>query len=290
MKKSFIIVMAALAMTFASCGSRTEKAAGVDSAQTEAVADSAAAALSEENQKTVDALTAELENDLKAGDNSKIISSLANMQTIYKNLVEAGKIEEAAAYGSAIKNFINSNAESLKGVVSGNATIASLVSGIQNLPTSAETTAEAAKSAVASEVVSLASPAIQKGTTLVESAQAAAEAVKNAPASVKAAAENAATTAVSSAKTAAKTAADNAVNNAKTAASNAVTSAETKASNAVNEAKTKAANKVNEAQAKAANKVNAAQTKAANKVTDAQNKANAAVNNAASKALKGLGL
>lgn len=61
----------------------------------------------------------------------------------------------------------------------------SLVNGIINLPTSAAATAEDAKAAITSDVVKLASPAIAKGETVVETAKAAAKMVKNAPEAVK---------------------------------------------------------------------------------------------------------
>lgn len=100
-------------------------------------------------------------------------------------------MEEAKAYGSAIKKFVNDNAESLKTIASGNSTVESLVNGIINLPTSAAATAEDAKAAITSDVVQLASPAIAKGETVVETAKAAAEMVKNAPETVKNAAKSA---------------------------------------------------------------------------------------------------
>lgn len=58
-------------------------------------------------------------------------------------------------------------------IASGNSTVESLVNGIINLPTSAAATAEDAKAAITSDVVKLASPAITKGETVVETAKAA---------------------------------------------------------------------------------------------------------------------
>lgn len=275
MKKSFVMVMAVLALTMASCGNKTQEAGAADSTQVENVADSAAAKLSAEGQKTVDALTTELEKDIQAKDAKKVIVSLANMQTIYKNLVENGKLEEATSYGWAIQQFINKHADNLKNVATGNTTIASLVQGIQNLPTSAQTTAEEAKAAVSQDAVTLSTPAIQEGQTLIETADAAAQAVQNAPATVKAAAQNVAANAVNAAENTAKTAANNAVN---------------AATNKAVETHNKVVNKVNEAQTQAANKVNQAQNKAAQRITEGQNKANNAINDAANKALQGIGL
>lgn len=276
MKKVFLFA-AAIALTLASCGNKSQgNAAEADSTATETVTDTTAetdnaeatANLTQESKATVENMTAELQKAVDAKDSKATISTLANLQTIYKNLVEQGKVDEAKAYGSAIKAFINKNADAIKSVANGNTTINSLVSGIQNLPTSAEATAEQAKAAITSDITNLASPAIAKGATAIATAKEAAEAIKNAPASVKSAAENAA---------------NQAVNNAKTAAENKVNSE-------INKASQKATDAINKEKEKANNAANEVKAKAASKVNDAKAKANKAVNDAASKALKGLGL
>lgn len=265
MKKVFLFA-AAIALTLASCGNKGQgNAAEADSTATENVADTAAeagnaeaeAALTNESKATVENMTAELKKALDAKDSKAAISALANLQTIYKNLVAQGKLDEAKAYGSAIKTFVNNNAETIQTIASGNTTVASLIEGIKNLPTSADATVEQAKAAISSDITSLASPAIAKGATTVATAKEAAEAIQNAPAAVKSAAENAAKTAVSNAKTAAENKVNSEVNKSKEAVDNAKEAAKTKANNEVNKAK---------------------------------QKANDAVNNAANKALKGLGL
>lgn len=263
MKKA-IILAAALALTFSSCGNKTQNtAANADSAAVVAN-EEGGAELSADNQTTIDNLTAELQKAIDAKDAKTTISVLANLQTIYKNLAEEGKLEEAKAYGSAIKKLVNDNAESLKTIASGNSTVESLVNGIVNLPTSAAATAEDAKAAITSDVVKLASPAIAKGETVVETAKAAAEMVKNAPEAVKNAAMSAVNNAASTAENAAKTAVDDAAAKANAAAA--------------------------EGKKKLEEKRNADRQKAAEKVNEANKKANEAVNKAADKALKGLGL
>lgn len=261
MKKLFIFA-ATIALTFSSCGNKTQNTEAIsdstevtDSATT--AEDGGTAAISSESQSTANNLTAELKKAVEAKDPKATISSLANLQTIYKNLVEQGKLDDAKAYGSAIKKFVSDNAESIKNIAAGNTTVENLINGIANLPTSAAATAEEAKAAVKSDVVNLASPVIAKGQAAVADAKTAAEIVKNAPATVKAAAENAAQTAVDNAKA----------------------KAEQKASDAVNKANEKA----NEA-------VNKEKQKAADKINEGKQKANDAVNKAANKALKGLGL
>ena len=266
MKKAFVFA-AALALTFSSCGNKTQNTvANADSAAVVAN-EEGGAELSEDNKTTIDNLTAELQKAIDVKDAKTTVSVLANLQTIYKNLAEEGKLEEAKAYGSAIKKFVNDNAESLKTIASGNSTVESLVNGIINLPTSAAATAEDAKAAITSDVVKLASPAIAKGETVVETAKAAAEMVKNAPEAVKNAAEA-----------------------AKSAVNNAASTAENAAKTAVDDAAAKANAAAAEGKKKLEEKRNADRQKAAEKVNEANKKANEAVNKAADKALKGLGL
>ncbi len=243
MKKLFIFA-AALALTFTSCGNKAQNSqANADStemADTTAATDEANAELSSESQATVENLTAELQKAVNAKDAKGTIATLANLETIYKNLVEAGKLEEAKAYGSAIKKFLNDNAESIKNVASGNTTVASLVNGIANLPTSAATTADEAKKAVASDIVNLASPTIAKGATAVATAKAAAEAVENAPATVKAAASAAASTAAAAAEKKVNDEVDKGKEKANKAVNDAVEKANKKANEAVDKAASKA--------------------------------------------------
>ena len=259
--KKVIIFAAALALTFSSCGNKTQNAAANADSAAVVANEEGGAELSADDQTTIDNLTAELQKAIDAKDAKTTISVLANLQTIYKNLAEEGKLEEAKAYGSAIKKLVNDNAESLKTIASGNSTVESLVNGIINLPTSAAATAEDAKAAITSDVVKLASPAIAKGETVVETAKAAAEMVKNA-------AENA----------------------AKSAVNNAASTAENAAKTAVDDAAAKANAAAAEGKKKLEEKRNADRQKAAEKVNEANKKANEAVNKAADKALKGLGL
>lgn len=261
MKKVFLFATV-LALTLASCGNKAQSNApeadstAVENTDTTATTeDESVAPLTEELKATVENLTAELQKAITAKDSKATIATLANLQTIYKNLVSQGKLDEAKSYGSAIKTFVNNHADDIKNVAEGNTTVAQLVEGIKNLPTSASTTADQAKEAIKQDVINLASPTIAKGATAIATAEAAAETVKNLPASVKTAAEAAAT---------------QAVNNAKT-------SAENKAKEEVQKVNDKANAAVNEAKAKAAQEVN-----------KANQKANDAINKTADKALKDL--
>lgn len=161
MKKVFLAVAAVAAITLSSCGGNTSKsAAAADSVAVEA--DSAVAvdnaALSEETSNTISTLTEQATQALQAKDTKTLTTTLATLQATYKALVNAGKLDEAKAYGESIKQFLSQNAESVKAVTSGNSTLVSLVEGIQNLPTTAATTAEEAKKAVTDDAVSLAAP------------------------------------------------------------------------------------------------------------------------------------
>lgn len=278
MKKVFLAVAAVAAITLSSCGGNTSKSAvATDSVaeQADSTVAGSATALSDETNQTITTLTDQATQALQSKDAKTLTTTLATLQATYKALVNAGKLDEAKAYGQSIKHFLAQNAESIKTVTNGDATIASLVEGIQNLPTTAATTAEEAKQAVKDDAVKLAAPYIQKAASAAATAEAASAALKAAPEAAKKIVE----AAPAAAKEAAKTAATNAVNNAKTAATNAKTAAENKA-----------AAEVNKAEAKAAEKVTKAQNKAADKVREGQKKANDKVNEAANKALKGLGL
>ncbi len=271
MKKTLIAAVTIAAITLSSCGGNTNKnTSGTDSAteQTDSAVADSAPALSEETKQTIITLTDQVSQALQSNDSKSLTTTLATLEATYKALVNAGKLEEAKAYGQSVQHFLTQNAESIKTMTDGNTTIANLVESIKNLPITAATTAEEAKQAVKDDVVKLAAPYIQKAASAATTAEAANAALKAAPEAAKKFLESA----PEAAKEAAKTAAANAVNNAKTTA------------------ESKAAEEVNKAKSKVAEKVNKAQSKAAEKVKEGQKKANEKVNEAASKALKGLGL
>lgn len=266
MKKHLIFAAAIVAaLTFAACGGKSNTPApAADS--TEAVADTTAAAaleaLDPEMQQAVASVTGAVGQALEKKDAKAVTTALADIAATYKALVNAGKLDEAKNYASAVKSFVTSNAGALKslaadGEADAATTISNLVTSVTNLPTAASATAEEAKAAVTQDVVNLASPYIQKGAAAKATAEAAAEAIKNAPQSVK----DAAASVVSGAEEKVSSAAETAVSNA-------------------------------ESQAKAAvnKEVEKGQKKASEAVEKTQKKANDAVNKAAGKALKGLGL
>lgn len=258
MKKVFLIA-AVIAMTFASCGNKTQgndSAADSDSVATEQVSNAEApaadnAALTEDTKTALTQLTTDLQNAVNAKDSKAAATTLASIQNKYKELLEQGKLEEAKAYGSAIKVFVNKNADNLKNIASGNTTVVDLVNGIANLPTSAETTAEQAKAALNSDATT--------AKALVEAGKAAAE-------------------------NSAKNAANQAVSDAKNAANKAASDAKAAATNKINSEVQKANAKVDAAKAKAEAKAAADKAKA----DAAKQKAADALNKAANTKLKDL--
>lgn len=183
MKK--IVLFACAVFALASCGNKT--------ADTEVKEDSVSTELVETPSAE------EVTSALETNDPSKIEAALTTAKDVYAKLVEEGKVEEAKKYALKIQEFIANNSESIKSA-SNNATIASLVDGIKNLPTSAEATAEDAVAAVKADA-----------KTIGDAAKGAAEA-----------------------------AATNAANSAKSAAENKVNEAQQKAAGKVNEAADKA--------------------------------------------------
>jgi hypothetical protein len=237
MKKLFFLSLASCAIMMASCGNKTKEAialADSDSAlmDTSVVAAIAVNGLSEELKITISTLSTQLTKDIRENNTKNIIVGLANLETIYRNLAAASKLEDAKLFGTAIKKLVNNNAEALKACASENTTIGSLVESIINLPTTAETTADLAKDAVTNDIVALASPAIAKGETAVANAEAVAKLIENAPSAAKKAAENAAAS-IS--------------NNTKQAVNDKVDEAKEKANNKAVETINKAKQKINEA-------------------------------------------
>ena len=242
MKKNIMLVMAVAAMLFASCGGSKTKSAA-EATDSTATADSTeqidTTALAPETKSTLNALTAQATSAIEKKDPKQVTTALADLATTYKTLVNAGKLDEAKTYGAAIKKFVKDNEQTLKSVATSNTTIADLINNIENLPTTAATTADEAKKAVAQDVVNLASPYLQKGAAAAATAEAAAV-LKNAPATAKAAAEQAANQAVNNAKTAAENKVNEEANKAASKANEAVTKAQNKAAEKVNKAAGKA--------------------------------------------------
>lgn len=140
MKKVFLMAMAAVAFIFAGCGDK-KTSPNDNQADTTIVMDESADA-------TADSLTSELDTQLAQNNTDAVQATLTSLQNKYAELVASGKLDTAKAYAAKIQQFLNENAEKIKAAAANNATIAALVTGIQNLPTTAEATAEQAEEAV----------------------------------------------------------------------------------------------------------------------------------------------
>lgn len=140
MKKVFLMAMAAIAFIFAGCENK-KTSPNDNQTDTTIVMDESADA-------TADSLTSELDVQLAQNNTDAVQATLTSLQNKYAELVASGKLDTAKAYAAKIQQFLNDNAEKIKAAAANNATIAALVSGIQNLPTTAEATAEQAEEAV----------------------------------------------------------------------------------------------------------------------------------------------
>lgn len=238
MKKTFVMVCAAIALV--SCGGKTAPSAAdvvsdtventaAQTAGTEAVAADAQAA-------DAAAVTAALDEHLKSGDAKAIGKALSEVKATVAKLQSEGKTEEAAAYASKIKEYVDNNKAAITKAAKGDMTVAGLVTGIANLPASLKQSAADAKNAVNADAGKVASDV-----------NAAENAAKANAAATKAAAK--------AAGTAAKAKVEQDAAAAKAAAEAAKKAAEAKAAAKVQEGKQKvrdAANKkVNEALNKA---------------------------------------
>lgn len=244
MKKSHFLTIAFAALAMVSCGNKTDNTNNTEDSTT--VEDSTiVSGVSQELQPTVEALISNFNQNVEKNDANALATTLANMQVVYKNLVDEGKLEEAKTYGQDIQKYVSDHASELQAMAEGNNNIPSLVEGVKNLPVSAEATIEEAKQAVISTVVSKASPEIAKGATILNNAQQTAEAVKNAPEAIKDAAETAAENTVNNAIDNAKAKVQAKADNAKAKADNAKAAVEQE------KATTKAAYEKGKANAKA---------------------------------------
>ncbi len=140
MKKVFLMAMAVIAFIFAGCENK-KTTPNDNQADTTIVMDESADA-------TADSLTSELDVQLSQNNTDAIQATLTSLQNKYAELVASGKLETAKAYVGKIQQFLNDNAEKIKAAAANNPSIAALVAGIQNLPTTAEATAEQAEEAV----------------------------------------------------------------------------------------------------------------------------------------------
>lgn len=194
MKKLFIMVCAAAALT--ACGGKQAPSASDVVADTveNTAADTTAAAATEADGAAASAaasVTSALEKNLSSADAKSLKQTVADAKETYDKLVKEGKTEEAAAYASKIKEYVNQNADAIKKVASGDVTVTELINGFVNLPSSVKQSAADAKNAVnadanqakAAETAAKAAAAAAKSK--VESDVKATEAAAKAAAAAK---------------------------------------------------------------------------------------------------------
>lgn len=191
MKKLFIMVCAAAALT--ACGGKQAPSASDVVADTveNTAADTTAAAATEAGGAAASAaasVTSALEKNLSSADAKSLKQTVADAKETYDKLVKEGKTEEAAAYASKIKEYVNQNADAIKKVASGDVTVTELINGFVNLPSSVKQSAADAKNAVnadANQAKAGAKAAAAAAKSKVESDVKATEAAAKAAAAAK---------------------------------------------------------------------------------------------------------
>ena len=171
MKKLFAMVMAVAAISFASCGNKTEKAECEDTTACECKCDTCKCDPCQcaEQKCCGECPVKALSEKLEAGDAEGLNAALTEAQEKIQALVAEGKVEEAQKVGSAIKEFIETNKEKLG---EAQITVDNIVSTITGIPAAAEATAEAGVEAVKAD----ANAAAEAGKAAAE--QAANQAVE----------------------------------------------------------------------------------------------------------------
>lgn len=241
MKKVLLMTMAVAALTFASCGNKTDANANGDSTKTDTTAQvandsttSIAAGDAKAAPATVAALTKEIQAKINAKDTQGLQTLLSNAKAKITELAKTDPAQ-AKAYVSQLQQYINQHASEIKSIAGGNATITQAVDEVKNL--NPEKVVSAIASAATTDAKNIANSAAETAKSTAE------QAVTNKV--------NEATSAANAAKEAAETKAANEVNKAQNKANEAVNKANKKANDAVNKANKKANDAVNKATNKA---------------------------------------
>lgn len=162
MKKLFFMALACVAMGFASCGNKTvENAELADTAAVDSVLDA-------------DAMVSALGDKLNANDPSAMQALALQAQQTIADLIAKGDTAAAKAYASKIKEFVDTNADKVKEIASGNETINNLVNTVKS--TSISDLASQAANAVKADATQAASE-VKEATD--EKVQEAKDAAKN---------------------------------------------------------------------------------------------------------------
>lgn len=170
MRKVILSIMAVAAISFSSCGNKTENGADVDSTanEVEAVADSVETAEAE-----VENVISDLAAGLESSDKATVETKVAEAQGKIAQLIEEGKLDQAKAYAEKIQNFIKENKDKLN--ATGSTLVSSFVSSAEKLDLN---NIEASAKDWASTVKAVAGDAGSKAVSDVEgAAKDAAQAV-----------------------------------------------------------------------------------------------------------------
>jgi hypothetical protein len=121
MKKIVLAVMAVAAISFASCGNKTQQA-NAEAVDSVAIVDSMATAAA---QGDIDAIS----GLLNGGDATKLQEALAAVKEKIATLIKENP-EVAKEYVAKVQNFLKENADKVKAIVGDNAAVQSAVSAI----------------------------------------------------------------------------------------------------------------------------------------------------------------
>jgi len=198
MKKIFAFAMAAIAMSFASCGSKTAS----NTAELDSVAcDTAACA--ECPKGAAQQVVALLQEQIENANPEQIKSIGATIAEKVSQFLAKGDNEAVQTYTAVISNFIAENADKLK-EIGASSSITEALSKVEGIPTDIIETATQAVSGVKSAALTSAMEAIAKGESVTDAIKAAAGEVISDGADAAAAAQEAVEAAPEAAKEAAK--------------------------------------------------------------------------------------
>jgi vacuolar-type H+-ATPase subunit H len=126
MKKVFMMALAAAALTFSSCGNKTNVPNESE------IVDSTEVALEEANT-AADEVIAQLTEKIEAKDVSALQAALETVKAKVSEFL-ANNPEIAKEYLAKVQNFLKENADKIKSVIGDNAAVSSLVDGIAAIP------------------------------------------------------------------------------------------------------------------------------------------------------------
>lgn len=161
MRKVILSIMAVAAITFTSCGNKTNEGGDADSVQTEveAAADTLAEAAD------VESVISSLAEGLESSDKATVETKVAEAQGKIAQLIEEGKLDQAKAYAEKIQNFVKENKDKLN--ATGSSLVSSFVSSAEKLDLN---NLEASAKDWASSVKAVAGEAGSKAVSDVEGA------------------------------------------------------------------------------------------------------------------------